>query len=96
MIKGTLIIGSTFSVCGDCGRNANWEEKGHHTEPPRDIGCGVEWRYVTNDRGASAGAVQKMRPDLEYHPMDQELSGVTEAVEARVIHRALSPDASLN
>lgn len=85
----TLIIGGFCSVCGECGGNAFWDEKKHETMAPGGKGCGVEWRYVTNDNDGHVTPedAKRMRPDLEWRE-NTERRPVAKSMERALISGA--------
>lgn len=81
-LKEAIIIGRTYSHCGNCGRDASPRDKTHETvigyfaadlpeDDPQRIGCGVEYKYVTSDYSGEnqKEASMAMRPDLEWIDM---------------------------
>jgi hypothetical protein len=69
-----LIMSTSSSKCGACGKAATPSEERHLTVPGRDVGargCGVTWTHLTVDtiRPGLDEAVQSQRPDLQFVPI---------------------------
>lgn len=69
--KPILLIGSSSSDCGMCGKGANPYAKTHdrimaYGPNNGEPGCGVEWTQVTSFYYGVEDIVKQMRPDLEY------------------------------
>lgn len=81
----TLIIGGWASVCGNCGRNADPKEISHEMRTMEGgPGCGVEYKYVTND-GINKEAAQRLCPGLEWVDADPSRDGAAGAMEDQMI-----------
>jgi hypothetical protein len=81
MLKPTLIINRNDSICGNCGKGANWSETHHNSQlgwgnHPKN-GCDIKWKYLSTDYVDEEFIehVKRMRPDLEFiHPTDNDNS----------------------
>lgn len=73
---GLLRIGRFSSRCNDCGRGADPTEKTHQTvltyrsmnDIDPEVGCGIEWQYVSSEYLGDEEATKKLRPDLIFLP----------------------------
>lgn len=70
-----LVIGTSWSHCGACGKGAYPGQKMHVDvagwNPEPGAGCGIEWTRVTSSYVGEnvEAAVRAMRPDLEWVEM---------------------------
>jgi hypothetical protein len=69
--KDTLVINQNDSICGNCKRRADPEEKSHETVSgsygsPKQKGCGQVWKHVASYTYGIGESVRRMRPDLEF------------------------------
>mgnify|MGYP000081181585 CR=1 FL=1 len=79
----TLIIGGSFSVCGNCSNNANLYEDSHDMKDMQGEGCGVTWKYVATD--VPGWDFSDLRPDLIAIDLDRAVDGITNATEESII-----------
>lgn len=79
----TLFIGGSFSVCGNCGGNANPDEETHAMEQMEGEGCGVTYKYVATD--VPGQDFSDMRPDLQPIALDPAVDGITEDMAFKVL-----------
>ncbi len=67
---GLLVINSSDSRCGQCGRPADPREASHERVPGwngPEVGCGAYWTRVGSEYdGLVAKAARELRPDLRW------------------------------
>jgi hypothetical protein len=77
----TVIIGGSFSTCGNCNQNANFREKSHLTVPGTKMlgleGCGMQWTSVSSDECRQED-VSVLRPDLEWIEPTSDIMGISQ------------------
>jgi hypothetical protein len=79
-LKEAIVIGRTFSHCGNCGRDADLHDRSHETVigyGPHSPGCKIVYKYVTSDYSGDSikVACQQLRPDLEWFDMYPQIDG---------------------
>lgn len=71
MDEVVLIVGSWYSRCGACGKNADPYEKSHDMTRMEGDGCGAVFTHVQDEHIGIPGSderMQQMRPDLTLIP----------------------------
>lgn len=73
-LREAIVIGRTFSHCGNCGKDASPHEKAHETVigyGEHGPGCRTIYKYVTSDYSGEENkqACIRIRPDLEWIDM---------------------------